>query len=107
MVRWFVDRRNAKLDQYKGLNEDQLQAAGDEAMGCLSSGYIAGGALVGIIIAFSAGIMTDFDRAVTNWTTTSNPFFEGAHADILSLIPFSLICIALYWIGREKNPANK
>ncbi len=108
MVRWFVDRRNAKLDQYKGLNEDQLQAAGDRSNGVLlSSGYIAGGALAGIIIAFSAGIMTDFDRAVTNWATTSNPFFEGAHADILSLIPFSLICIALYWIGREKNPANK
>ena len=103
MVRWFVDRRNAKLEKYKGLNEEQMQAAGDRSEGVLlSSGYIAGGALAGIIIAFSAGIMTDFDRDITNWATAHNPFFEGANADLLSLLPFTLICAVLYWIGREK-----
>ncbi|WMW79076.1 oligopeptide transporter, OPT family [Undibacterium cyanobacteriorum] len=104
MVRWFVDRRNAKLSQYKGLDEEQMQAAGDRSNGVLlSSGYIAGGALAGIVIAFSAGIMTDFDRTITTWASTNNPFFEGAKSDWLSLIPFSLICLGLYLIGREKD----
>ena len=107
MLRWFVDRRNAKLEKYKGLNEEQMQAAGDRSEGVLlSSGYIAGGALAGIIIAFSAGIMTDFDRNITNWATANNPFFEGTNADLLSLIPFALICAILFWIGREKPAAS-
>lgn len=107
MLRWFVDRRNAKLEKYKDLNEEQIQAAGDRSEGVLlSSGYIAGGALAGIIIAFSAGIMTDFDRNITNWATANNPFFEGANADLLSLIPFALICAILFWIGREKPAAS-
>ena len=104
MVRWLVDRRNAKLEKYQGLDEEQLQAAGDRSNGVLlSSGYIAGGALAGIIIAFCAGIMTDFDRTVTTWASQHNPFFEGPQSDLLSLIPFAIICYALLHIGREKQ----
>jgi hypothetical protein len=31
----------------------------------------------------------------------SNPFFEGASADFLSLIPFALLTLLLYLTGRE------
>ncbi len=104
MIRWLVDRRNSKLDQYKNLNEEEMQAAGDRSSGVLlSSGYIAGGALAGIVIAFTAGILTDFDKAIGDWSTAHNPFFEGAHADGLSLIPYAVIAILLYWVAREKN----
>jgi hypothetical protein len=104
MIRWLVDRRNNKLEHNKNLSEDEKQAAGDRSSGVLlSSGYIAGGALAGIVIAFTAGILTDFDKKIGDWATANNPFFEGANSDALSLIPYVLIAIALYWVGREKK----
>ena len=57
---------------------------------------------MGIIIAFLAGVLSDFDLAITNWSTAHNPFFEGEHADLLSLIPFVALCGFLYLVAREK-----
>ena len=108
MIRWLVDRRNNKLDQYKDLNEEEMQAAGDRSSGVLlSSGYIAGGALAGIVIAFSAGIMDDFDKAIGDWSTAHNPLFEGPNADLLSFIPYAFIALLLYWVAREKNATKR
>jgi len=108
MIRWLVDRRNNKLDQYKDLNEEEMQAAGDRSSGVLlSSGYIAGGALAGIVIAFSAGIMDDFDKAIGDWSTAHNPLFEGPNADLLSFIPYAFIAFLLYWVAREKNATKR
>jgi hypothetical protein len=103
-VRWLVDRRNSKLAHNQHMSEEEKQAAGDRSSGVLlSSGYIAGGALAGIVIAFTSGVMENFDRTLNEWATKSNPFFEGASSDALSLLPYALIVIALYWIGREKK----
>jgi putative OPT family oligopeptide transporter len=103
LIRWMVDRRNNKLPQYKNLNEEEMQAAGDRSSGTLlASGYIAGGALAGIIIAITAGVLTDFDNAMTKWAEAMNPFFAGVNADLLSLVPYAVICVLLYWVGREK-----
>ena len=103
IIRWMVDRRNNTLPQYQGLSGDELQAAGDRSSGTLlASGYIAGGALAGIIIAITAGVMTDFDDAMTKWAEAANPFFAGASADLLSILPYAAICVLLYVVGREK-----
>lgn len=103
IIRWMVDRRNSGLPQYQGLNEDELQAAGDRSSGTLlASGYIAGGALAGIIIAITAGVMTGFDDAMNKWAEAANPFFAGASADLLSILPYAAICVLLYVVGREK-----
>lgn len=103
-IRWLVDRRNNRLPHNAGLNEEQRQAAGDRSSGTLlASGYIAGGALAGIVIAITAGVMTGFDSALTEWAARANPFFGGPSADVLSLIPYAGICLLLYWIGREKE----
>jgi len=103
MVRWLVDRRRNKQAKYISASEDERTAAGDRSPGVLlSSGYIAGGALAGIIIAFSAGVLTDFDKAITDWSTKSNPFFEGPNADLLSMLPYVLLIALLYWTAREK-----
>ena len=69
----------------------------------LASGYIAGGALAGIIIAITAGVLTDFDTTLTKWAEAANPFFAGASSDLLSLIPYAGIVLLLYWVGREKT----
>ena len=104
MVRWWVDRRNDKLAQNAHLSAAEKQAAGDSSSGVLlASGYIAGGALAGIVIAFSAGIMTDVDQAVGAWAAAHNPFYAGASADALSLLPYAVLVLLLYWAGREKK----
>jgi putative OPT family oligopeptide transporter len=103
LLRWLVDRRNNQLPQYAKLNEEEKQAAGDRSSGTLlASGYIAGGALAGIIIAITAGVLTGFDNAMAKWAEAANPFFAGANADVLSLIPYAGICVLLYWVAREK-----
>jgi uncharacterized oligopeptide transporter (OPT) family protein len=106
LIGWAVDRRNNKLPQYADLNAEEMQAAGDRSAGTLlASGYIAGGALAGIVIAITAGVLTDFDTTMTKWAQAVNPFFGDAQGDMLSLIPYGLICVLLYWVGREK-PQN-
>jgi putative OPT family oligopeptide transporter len=103
LIRWAVDRRNNRLPQYADLNAEEQQAAGDRSAGTLlASGYIAGGALAGIIIAITAGVMTNFDNMMNKWSEAVNPFFAGASSDLLSLIPYGALIVLLYWVGREK-----
>jgi len=103
-VRWMVDRHRNRHPDYAGASEEERIAAGDRSPGVLlASGYIAGGALAGIIIAFTAGVLTDFDKAITDWSTAGNPFFEGANSDALSLLPYLFLIGVLYWMGREKT----
>lgn len=102
-VRWLADRRNNKLPQNLGLNEEERQAANDRSSGVLlASGYIAGGALAGIIIAITAGVLTDFDAAAARWADTYNPFFAGDSANVLSMLPYAVIVGLLFWVAREK-----
>jgi putative OPT family oligopeptide transporter len=104
-VRWLVDRRRAAAlaDSGVRLNEAQLAAEGDKSPGVLmASGYIAGGAIAGIVIAFFAGFAAKFDSNMTTWSTAHNPFFGGESADLLALIPFVIILVLLYAAGRDK-----
>jgi hypothetical protein len=42
------------------------------------------------------------DTAITKWAEASNGFFAGLHADWLALIPFLLLVVFLYFVGRGK-----
>jgi len=85
------------------MTEEQFVAESDKSPGVLlASGYIAGGAIAGILIAFLAGVLSDFDTAVTKWSVANNPFYEGPNANLLALIPFTVICVFLYLVAREK-----
>ena len=105
MIRWLVDRW-LRRHKFKGhdLTADELVAEGDKSSGVLlASGYIAGSAITGIVIALMnlvPSLAAANDR-ITAWATAHNPFFAGPHADLLALIPFILICIFLYLVGRD------
>ncbi len=108
IVRWLVDRSLRQRLAHRNLSEEELVAEGDKSPGVLmASGYIAGGAIAGIIIAFMAGVLTDVNRGLTEWSTANNPFFEGPYADALALIPFALLVVLLYLVGREKLLAGR
>jgi uncharacterized oligopeptide transporter (OPT) family protein len=107
LIRWLVDRKTRQQDSHAHLNDDQFTEESDKSPGVLlASGYIAGGAIAGIIIAFLAGALDRFDAALAAWSTAHNPFFDGPHSDALSVLPFLALCVFLYGVGREKflNP---
>ncbi len=106
MIRWLVDKylRNKLKD--KNLSEDQLVAETDKSPGVLmASGYIAGGALAAIVIAILQGVpkqgLAAFNKAVEDWSTLHNPLFGDKNGDLLSTIPFLIIMLLLYLVGRE------
>ena len=109
VVRLLVDKWIAK--KYAGMNltEDQLIAEGDKSPGVLmASGYIAGGAIAGIVIAFLAGVpaMGGFNETIEAWSK-HNKFFEGPRADLYSLLPFAALIVLLYLTGREVILAHR
>jgi len=103
VVRWAVDRWIARKHAGRNLAEDELAAEGDKSPGVLmASGYIAGGAIAGILIAFVAGVpaMAGVNRAIEAMSV-NNPLFSGPMADALSLVPFVVLVAVLYLTGRE------
>jgi putative OPT family oligopeptide transporter len=111
-VRWLVDLYHRRKYAKAQLTDEQLQAEGDKSPGVLlSSGYIAGGAIAGILIAFMAGLadptgnvvtrnLDRFNQAVEH-AAKSNPLVSGPWADALSVIPFLCLMVVLYLTGRE------
>src|SRR5207245_8653037 len=113
LIRWFVDRRQRA--QFKGaaLTEAQLAAESDKSPGVLlSSGYIAGGAITGIIVAFMEGALPGRSKQINDWSQSRNPFYStddwnGLRGDWLALIPFIVLCAYLYRVGRDKSASGK
>ncbi|MES1243059.1 MAG: oligopeptide transporter, OPT family [Acidobacteriota bacterium] len=108
MVRWLVDRNLRKKLAHLNLTEEELTAEGDKSPGVLmASGYIAGGAIAGIVIAFLTELASGFSDRVTSYMEASNPFFSGPWADALSMIPFAVLMLLLFLAGREKILGGK
>ena len=103
-VRWLVDKYLRKKPENMKLNEEEMAAETDKSPGVLlASGYIAGATLAGVIFAFmnlSEGIVARIN-GWDEWARHHNPFFEGPNSDILGMIPFLLLTILLYLVGRE------
>jgi hypothetical protein len=103
LVRWLVDRRHRPALLARGLSEEAIAAETDRSPGVLlSSGYIAGGAIAGIVIAVMAGALEPVDRLLGAWASAHNPFFEGPSADLLSLLPFALLAGYLLLVGMRR-----
>jgi putative OPT family oligopeptide transporter len=106
-VRWLVDRKRRKELAHANLTEEQLVAEGDKSPGVLmASGYIAGGAIAGIIIAFTQGVLENFDSDQIK-RMAGNPFFGGPNADALSMLLCIGLMTLLYFVGREKLLATR
>ena len=106
LVRALADRRLRGRLAHRGLSEAELVAETDRSPGVLvASGYIAGGAIAGIGIAFMAGALSGFNQRVVDFMTAHNPFYDGPWADPLALIPFVLLTAGLYFSGRLARTA--
>jgi putative OPT family oligopeptide transporter len=108
LVRWLVDWRTRRALREHKLDEAALAAESDKSPGVLlASGYIAGGAIAGIVIAFVQGVTTKLDSRINTWAGDHNPFFAGANADWLALIPFVVLAGFLYLTGRQMQLTPK
>lgn len=103
IIRWLADRYWRVQPSRAHLNEDELVAESDKSPGVLlSSGYIAGGAIAGIVIAIVQGAADQFDARVQHWSEEHNALFNGPYSDLYSLLPFVLLTGFLYLVAREK-----
>ena len=106
MVRWLVDWQRRRHADYAHLSEEEHVAEGDKSPGVLmASGYIAGGAIAGIVIAIMQGVplLSDRNAMLDKWAQTHNPLYAPLKAispDLLSLIPFAALVLLLYLAGR-------
>ncbi len=103
MVRWGVDKYLKRKFADKGLTDEEFIAETDKSSGVLlASGYIAGGALAGILIALSAVYFGDLIDYFNKASEATNPFFAGGYADILGTVPFIVLAVFLYMVGRDR-----
>jgi hypothetical protein len=104
MVRWGVDRYLRAKPENQNLTEEEVSAKTDQSPGVLlSSGYIAGATLAGVVYSFLnlSSSMTARFHGFEEWSAANNPLFEGPYSDLLGLIPLIVLCVLLYLVGRE------
>lgn len=110
VIRKIVDVYLKRKLAQKNLSEEEIVAETDKSHGVLmASGYIAGAAVAGILFAIFAFLpaLEAISKASNAWAKTSNPFFakamfENDQSWWLGLIPFIILCVVLYLVGREK-----
>jgi uncharacterized oligopeptide transporter (OPT) family protein len=108
LVEWRISKRGFRRAQSSrgaaDLPPEELAAQADKGLGVLmASGYVAGGAIAGIVIAFMAGALGNVDQALEKWSKMHNPAFGGPWADLLPLIPFALLAVALFVVGQSSR----
>ncbi len=105
-IRWLVERHRRGRDPM--LLAAEVSAESDRGPGVLlASGYIAGGAIAGIVIAFMAGLLTGASARIDAAMTAANPFYGGPYADLLSLLPFAAIVALLYFAADGGSSAER
>ena len=110
MVRWLVDKYLKRKLASQNLTEEQIIAETDKSNGVLmASGYIAGASVAGILVAIFAfnATLEGIQKSFGDWAATSNPFFAGPNSNLLGMLPFLLLAVILYFVGRELLLAGK
>lgn len=104
LVRLGVDKYLRDKPENRQLTEEEMAAKTDQSPGVLlSSGYIAGATLAGVVYSFlnlSESVSSKL-TGIEQWATQHNPFFEGPYSDFLGLLPLLILTVILYLVGRE------
>ena len=111
MIRWLVDRWLRK--QNSSITIDARTSSSRKATrapACCSPPVISRAARSPASSSpFMAGwpSLGAINERLAAWATAHNPFFAGPHADLLALIPFVVLCVLLYLVGRDVLLASR
>jgi putative OPT family oligopeptide transporter len=98
MLRWLADRARGK---------SASEAESETSPGVLlSSGYIAGGTLIGLILALLALLPDQTYEGIKDALDLRELFPDGA-AKVVALIAFAALAVILVIIGSRKSPGEK
>ena len=72
----------------------------------LSSGYIAGGTLIGLVIAFFAFLPKSFNDALdlSKYLGSAYSAEDATGPKVVALITFAVLAIVLFVIGSRESP---
>ena len=72
----------------------------------LSSGYIAGGTLIGLVIAFFAFLPKSFNDALdlSKYLGSAYTAEDALGPKVIALITFGVLAVILFVIGSRKSP---
>lgn len=98
LLRWLSDR-------WRGKSASEAETETSPGV-LLSSGYIAGGTLIGLVIAFFAFLPKGFNEALdlsrflgTAWTAPDAPYPK-----LVAVAAFAAIALFMLWIAARKEP---
>jgi putative OPT family oligopeptide transporter len=96
LLRWLTDRMRGK-----SASESETETSPGVL---LASGYIAGGTLCGLIIAFFAFLPDAFNKALDLGALIGKDFAESGTGKLLALATFALLAAILLFVGSRKTP---
>jgi hypothetical protein len=96
LLRWLTDR-------LRGKSASEVESETSPGV-LLSSGYIAGGTLCGLIVAFFSFLPEKFNLALDLGRHLGKGWDESETGKILALVAFGVLALILAFIGSRKEP---
>jgi hypothetical protein len=95
LIRWLTDR-------IRGKSASDVETETSPGV-LLSSGYIAGGTLCGLIIAFFAFLPQGFNDALNIGGYMGKDWEETTAAKVVALVAFLVLAVILGFVGSRKT----
>jgi hypothetical protein len=96
LLRWLSDR-------WRGVSASEAETETSPGV-LLSSGYIAGGTLCGLLLGFVFMALTQFTKqGPMTLSLTSKEFLQSGMAKVIALVAFAVIGAILVWVGSRKE----
>ncbi len=99
LLRWLADRLRGK-----SASETETETSPGVL---LASGYIAGGTLCGLIIAFFAFLPDAFNNALDVGARFGKGYLESPESRLIAVATFVLLAVILVGVGARKTPAEE
>jgi len=93
LLRWLSDR-------WRGVTASEAESETSPGV-LLSSGYIAGGTLCGLLLGF-----VFMARGPNAFSITGSKYLETEEAKIIAVVAFAVIGAILLWVGSRKTPVE-
>jgi len=98
LLRWLADR-------WRGVSASEAETETSPGV-LLSSGYIAGGTLCGLLIGFFAMLPKGFNQALDLGQDLGTDYLESPAAKWVALATFAVLELILFWVGARKTPVE-